>query len=262
MKQKLVRGLMLAIVLLVDFGLPGVQAIPASAGATLHIEKRVAGEEESIVVQDGRLVRINPDGTRVIVACMDTEQTVQFVNVEKGVYWEGSLENFYDDLHLFVIVHLLQDDPDVRYAVQVQVENVGEDVIAGYPAQHVRALWRPSSEEGGDDMLWQPMQELWLAPALTETLTASGCLQAAVVLELLQLIQSTFSSQRFYGLMNNEDYVPLLWEGFPVRAKMYALDAATSILSEVTRVSDTSAPDHLFSVPESMKRVDSPREVF
>lgn len=113
------------------------------------------------------------------------------------------------------------------------------------------------------------MKELWIEPRLSESLTAAGCFQAALALEMLQLGQSAFSTQRFYGLMTNDDYVPLLLQGFPVRAKFYVPGAERGsgpgsdeyVASEVVRIDD-SPPAALFEVPDGLRPVDSPREVF
>lgn len=143
---------LLIVMLLVGLGSAGEGAVAAAEVSDVHIIKQVADRSEFIAVQGGVLARANPDGTRVIVACTEADQGTTFINEEKGVFWQGPLEQFYDDLHLFVIVHLLSDEPGLLYTVQVLVEEVGEDVVADRVSRHFLVQWRPSAEEGGDGM--------------------------------------------------------------------------------------------------------------
>lgn len=71
--------------------------------------------------------------------------------------------------------------------------------------------------------------------------------------------------------MTSDDYVPLLLQGFPVRAKFYLPGAEPGsgpgsgsdeyVGAEVVRVDD-SPPAALFRIPDGLRSVDSPREVF
>src|SRR5690625_3962339 len=136
MKTKLCWGL--TALFLIGPALLGYADAWAEDTEPLYIVKRAADQEESLLVQDGQLARLNPDGTRVLVSCLTNEQTVTFVNDAQGVYWKGPFEQFAEELHLFMIVHLLQEDPEVMYAVQVRVEEAVGESIAGYPTQHFR----------------------------------------------------------------------------------------------------------------------------
>src|SRR5699024_10323886 len=133
------------------------------------------GEEESVLVDGGRLARLNPDDTRVVVSCIGTVQPVHFINEARGVYWYGVMEEFAQELNNFIVLHLLPDDPDVRYAVDVRLEQQGEEDVAGYAAQHHHVEWRPDPEEADDSDEWRLMQEMWTAPALAEELQETGC---------------------------------------------------------------------------------------
>lgn len=219
----------------------------------VQIAKTVGDVEERVIVQGGEAARFNPDGSRTVITCAGTMPYVQFVNGEKGAYWEGIIAEFLHDLNNFIVLHMLPDDPVARFAVQTRVVEVGAEPVAGFDARHYRVEWRPSAEEGGDDVPWQLMQEVWMAEEIMAMLQPSGCSEVVAVLEMLQLQQGSFSSQRFYGLGNSMEYAELFFTGFPVRAKLYGLDGEEAAVFEVTSVTNVAAPSDFFVVPEGLE---------
>lgn len=228
----------------------------------LRILKTVAGQEESIHVQGGKLARLNPDGTRVIATCLGSARIMSVVNEDKGVYWSGLFREFTRELSSFIPVQLLPDDPQVRYAVQVQVLEAGNEEHLGHDSQHYLVNWRPDAEEGGDDQPWQPLQELWVSPAVAEALEPSGCQEPALMLEYYQLAQSTFSSQRFYGVSGSREYGLAVTGGFPVRSVTFGPGDTEPIETEVTAIDSEESAAELFMVPQMLQRVNSIGQVF
>jgi len=243
-------------------GAGGVACAEYASAAPVRIAMETGGQEESVLVAGGRLARLNPDGTRVVVSCVGTVQPVHVINEERGVYWYGLMQDLAQELSNFIAVHLLPEDPEVRYAVAVRVEEVGNEDVAGYTAQHYRVEWRPDEEEGGADHDWALMQEVWVAPALGTELQATGCYQVAAFLETFQLLQGTFSSQRFYGLAGSQDYGMAVTAGFPVRAVMYVPASGDTVVTEVTGVDAVAPAAGQFDLPEGLKRVNGLGEVF
>lgn len=256
---------------LLDFGVDvlyqeyaaGGAACPAIAGLEpVRIVKTVAGQEESILVQGGKLARLNPDGTRVVATCQGSARVISLINEDKGVYWTGLFEDFAQELSMFIPVQLLPDDPEVRYAVQVQVQEAGSEEILGHDSQHYRINWRPDAEEGGDDEPWQPLQELWVSPAVAEALAPSGCQEPAMMLEFFQLAQSTFSSQRFYGISGSQEYGQAVLSGFPIRATIFGPGDTEPVETEVTAIDSEESAADLFTVPDSLQRVNGVGQAF
>lgn len=246
----------------VERGAGGEACAEYASAAPVTIAMETGGHEESVLVAGGRLARLNPDGTRVVVSCVGTVQPVYVINEERGVYWYGLMQDLAQELSSFIAVHLLPDDPEVRYAVDVRVEEAGEEDVAGYTAQHYRVEWRPNEEEGGADHDWALMQEVWVAPELGSELQATGCYQVAAFLETFQLLQGTFSSQRFYGLAGSQDYGMAVTAGFPVRAVMYVPASGDTVVTEVTGVDAVAPAAGQFDLPEGLKRVNGLGEVF
>lgn len=241
----------------------GDAACAEEAAATpLRIAMETGGQQESIVVDGGQLARLNPDGSRVVVSCVGTLPPVHFINEESGVYWYGPISEFAHQLSSFIAVQLLPNDPEVRYAVDVRVEEVGGGEQAGYEAQQYKVEWRPDAEEGGADHAWQLMQELWVAPELGEELRQTGCFEVATFLEAIRLMQGTFSSQRFYGVQRSRDYTAAATDGFPVRAVMHAPGSGETVVTQVTGVDSEKPLAELFELPEGLERVDGVSGVF
>lgn len=241
----------------------GDEACPSEAeAAPVRVVMSTAGEPEYLHVQGGQLARLNPDGTRLVVSCVGSVQPVSLINEQRGVYWTGLMNDFARDLSNFIAVHLLPDDPHVRYAVNVQVEEAGQSDVAGYDALHYEVNWRPDDEEGGAEEPWALMQELWVAPQLGQQLEAAGCFQVAVFVELFQLMQASFSAQRFYGLSGSSDYGRVATSGFPVRAIMHGPVGDTAIETVVVSVDAEPAPDALFKLPTGLERVPGLSDVF
>lgn len=243
-------------------GSGGVACAEYASAEPVRITMETGGRQESMVVDDGRLARLNPDGTRVVASCVGSAQPVHFINEERGVYWYGPMREFAKQLSNFIAVQLLPDDPEVRYAVDVRVEEAGEEETAGYTAQQYRVEWRPHEEEGGADEAWALMQELWVAPELGAELEATGCFDVAAFLEAHQLMQGAFSSQRFYGLSGSRDYGEVVTGGFPVRAIMHAPAAGETVTTQVTDVDAQAPAAELFELPEGLERVNGISEVF
>lgn len=241
----------------------GGAACPEMAGIEpLRILKTVAGQEESIHVQGGKLARLNPDGTRVTATCQGSARIISLVNEDKGVYWSGLFGEFTRELSRFIPVQLLPDDPEARSAVQVQVREAGNEELLGHDSQHYLVNWRPDAEEGGDEQPWQPLQELWVSPAMTEALEPGGCQEPAMMLEYYQLAQSTFSAQRFYGVSGSRDYGLAVTSGFPVRSTTFGPGDTEPVETEVTAVDSQESAAELFMVPETLQRVNSIGQVF
>lgn len=241
----------------------GDEVCAEHASATpVSIAMEIGGQQESVLMDGGRLARLNPDGTRVVVSCVGTVQPVHFINEERGVYWYGPMRDFGQQLSNFIAVQLLPNDPVVQFAVAVRVEEVGGEEVAGYSAQHYRVEWRPDDEEGGADHDWGLMQELWVAPELGEELEGTGCFQVAAFLEAYQLMQTTFSSQRFYGLQGSREFGMAATSGFPVRAIMYVPASGETVMKQVTGVDTQTPAAELFELPEGLKRVEGITEVF
>lgn len=219
----------------------------------VQISKMAGDVEERVIVQGGEVARLNPDGSRVVITCAGTMPYARFVNEEKGAYWEGLITEFLHDLNTFIVLHMLPDDPVARFAVQTRVVEVGAEEVAGFDARRYRVEWRPSAEEGGDDVPWQLMQEVWMAEEMMTLLAPSGCGQVVAVLEMLQLQEGAFSSQRFYGLGNSMEYAELFFAGFPVRAKLYGLDGEEAAVFEVVSVANDAASSDLFAVPRGLE---------
>lgn len=241
----------------------GGEACPEIADVgPLRIVKTVAGEEESIHVQGGKLARLNPDGTRVLATCQGSARVMNLINENKGVYWSGLFEELARELSMFVPVQLLPDDPVARTAVQIQVQEAGSEEILGYDSQHYDVNWRPGADEGGNDQEWQAIQELWVSPAVAEAITPSGCEEPAMMLEYFQLMQSSFSSQRFYGLSGNRDYGMAVTSGFPIRTVTFGPGNTEPVETEITAIDSQESAADLFTVPDSLQRVDSLGQVF
>lgn len=243
-------------------GAGDVACAEAAATTPVRISMETGGQQESLVVAGGRLARLNPDGTRVVVSCVGTVQPVHFINEERGVYWYGPMNDFAQQLSNFIAVQLLPDDPEVRFAVDVRVEEVGEEETAGYAAQHYRVEWRPDEEEGGADHDWALMQELWVAPELGAELQQTGCFEVAAFLEAYQLMQGSFSSQRFYGVQGSREFGMAAMSGFPVRAVMYVPASGETVTTHVTGVDSETPAAVLFELPEGLERVNGISEVF
>lgn len=243
-------------------GAGGVACAEYASAAPITITMETGGAEESVAIAGGRLARLNPDGTRVVISCVGTVQPVRIINEERGVYWYGIMQDLARDLSNFIAVQLLPDDPEVRFAVDVRVEEAGAEDIAGYAAQHYRVEWRPNEEERSAEHDWALMQEVWVAPELGAELEASGCYRVASFLETFQLLQGTFTSQRFYGLSGSREYGKTVSTGFPVRAVMYLPTSAETVVTQVTGVNADTPAAGLFEVPEGLTRVNSLSEVF
>lgn len=241
----------------------GGAACPEIAGIeSLRILKTVAGQEESIHVQGGKLARLNPDGTRVIATCQGSARIISLVNEDKGVYWSGLFREFTRELSSFIPVQLLPDDPEVRYAVQVQVHEASGEEILGHDSRHYGINWRPDAEEGGDEQSWQPLQELWVSSAVAAALEPGGCQEPAMMLEYYQLAQSTFSAQRFYGVSGSREYGQAVTSGFPVRSTTFGPGDTEPVETEVTAIDFEESAAELFMVPETLQRVNSIGRVF
>lgn len=228
----------------------------------LRITKTVAGHEESILVQGGKLARLNPDGTRIVATCQGTARVISLINEGEGLYWSGLFEEFTRQLSQFIPVQLLPDDPVVRYAVQVQVEPAVSEPVLGFESQQYQVNWRPDAEEGGDDAAWQPLQELWVSSELAEAIAPSGCQEPAIMLEYFQLAQSTFTSQRFYGLRGSQEYGQAILSGFPVRATIFGPGDTDPIETVITEAESEASPTELFAIPEGLERTSSIGEAF
>lgn len=262
--RQVVDGLMAAGVRVayVERGAGDAPCEALASVAPVRVVMNTGGQEEFLHLQGGRLARLNPDGTRVLASCVGSVQTISLINEQRGVYWSGLMEEFVRELATFIAVHLLPDDPEVRYAVDVQVEEVGQESVAGYAAQHYEVNWRPDDQEGGADKAWALMQELWVAPELGRELEETGCSQVAIYVELFQLLQGAFSSQRFYGLSGSPDYGQAVTGGFPVRAIMHAPGSDAVVETIVTSVDAESAPAGSFELPAGLERVSGVSDVF
>lgn len=228
----------------------------------LRIAKQVAGTEETVIVRGGELNRFNADGSQLLVTCTGTAQVATYLNHESGVYWKGLFPELLDDLANTIVLRLLPDDPSLRYAVQIKVEEMGMATVAGYATEHYRVLWRPSADEGGNDMPWKVLQEVWVAPELAGELIDRQCHLVVTVVELYQFLESAFSSQHYYGLAGSMEYTEMFLGGFPMRVKVYEPHSEVeAFTAEVTDVNEGPVSEDMIAIPASLEEVNTVSEV-
>lgn len=238
--------------------IPGMPQIPGLGG----MGDMFGGDNtEELFIKNHRILMPSADGIDFLIACATGEFAM--INSAHAAYWQGTVEDMRTELaELFGMMNA--DDSDVDGVasmfgsgeggqVPIRTTYLGTETVAGYGTERYRV-------EFEQDGVWELFEEVWIAPALMQELSAEvgDCLTVT-----FQDVQMTLSAlfvgddNDMWSVVNSREYRALFEQGYPVRQRSavttFGMTIETDVL--VTSVSRKPLDEAMFIIPDHYRRI-------
>lgn len=236
--------------------------------ADLRIVTDEGGMRHELLLKRGQLATSRGGDFRFVVDC-DAGVVTVISSPEKKTYWRGSGDELARQVG-DIMRGALESAPQTGDApgfdlstilgtgprsVEVRVNRMGTDTVAGYDAVHYQVQYR---EEGGD---WRTHEDVWVSSGLLRDVEAEvgGCLNQLLSLSDVMESLTPAAMGAAGAVMADPAYKALSHEGYRVRSRsqMQVFGVEINVNSEVVEVSRQPVPADAFTVPAGYRQVDN-----
>lgn len=260
--------------------------------ADLRIVETSEGGRTETLFKRNRVTTNMDDDHRIILFC-ERKELLIISSSQGGRYWHGSfdtyeaeLQNLFSvsaeffssfDLEAFKELEDMEGIEEIdgfedltailgelfspnksrqSEEISVSITKIGEETVAGYPAEHYVIVTGMGDQQ-------RVFEELWVSETLLDEVKAeaAGCEEfMADVSDEFVGPMGDFGMGELAAVLNSPEYQALLERGYVVRRKefftgLFGDDYET--LTEVVEVSNALIAEDIFEVPAGYQRVDS-----